>query len=72
MYVEKRENAINNRLNKTKLEREVDHEQERIDRVKKENAIKRVAAAEKVHLILALIMSSVQSETPLRERPSLN
>lgn len=71
MYVEKRENAINNRLNKTKLEREVDHEQERIDRVKKENAIKRVAAAEKVQ-ILALIMSSVQSETPLRERPSLN
>jgi len=69
--VEKRENAINNRLNKTKLEREVDHEQERIDRVKKENAIKRVAAAEKVQ-ILALIMSSVQSETPLRERPSLN
>jgi len=71
VYVEKRENAINNRLNKTKLEREVDHEQERIDRVKKENAIKRVAAAEKVQ-ILALIMSSVQSETPLRERPSLN
>ena len=69
--MEKRENAINNRLNKTKLEREVDHEQERIDRVKKENAIKRVAAAEKVQ-ILALIMSSVQSETPLRERPSLN
>jgi len=52
--VEKRENAINNRLNKTKSEREVDHEQERIDRLKKENTIKRVAAAEKVHLILAL------------------
>lgn len=59
MYVEKRENAINNRLNKTKLEREVDHEQERIDRIKKENAIKRIAAAEKVHLILALIIGLV-------------
>jgi len=47
--VEKRENVINNRLNKTKLEREVDHEQERIERIKQENAIKRIAAAEKVH-----------------------
>lgn len=49
VYVEKRENVINNRLNKTKLEREVDHEQERIERIKQENAIKRIAAAEKVH-----------------------
>jgi hypothetical protein len=48
VYVEKRENPIVNRLNKTKEEREVDHEQERIDRIKKENAIKRAAAAEKV------------------------
>ena len=48
VYVEKRENPIVNRLNKTKEERQVDHEQERVDRIKKENAIKRVAAAEKV------------------------
>jgi hypothetical protein len=48
VYVTKRENAIVNRLNKTKDERVVDHEQERIDRIKKENAIKRAAAAEKV------------------------
>jgi len=47
VYVEKRENPIVNRLNKTKEEREVDHEQERIDRIKKENAVKRAAAAEK-------------------------
>lgn len=46
--MEKRENAIVNRLNKTKVEREVNHEQERVDRLKKENAIKRAAAAEKV------------------------
>ncbi|KIM43066.1 hypothetical protein M413DRAFT_443875 [Hebeloma cylindrosporum] len=47
VYVEKRENPIVNRLNKTKEERQVDHEQERIDRIKKENAVKRAAAAEK-------------------------
>ncbi|KAF8194189.1 cytoplasmic protein [Pholiota molesta] len=35
VYVTKRENAIVNRLNKTKDERVVDHEQERIDRIKK-------------------------------------
>ncbi|KAF9525524.1 cytoplasmic protein [Crepidotus variabilis] len=47
VYVATRENPIVNRLNKTKQERVVDHEQERIDRVKKENAVKRLAAAEK-------------------------
>ncbi|KAF8659690.1 hypothetical protein AX16_001793 [Volvariella volvacea WC 439] len=47
VHVAKRENPIVNRLNKTKVEREVDHEQERVDRIKKENAIKRVQAAEK-------------------------
>ncbi|KAF5360575.1 hypothetical protein D9756_004932 [Leucocoprinus leucothites] len=47
VHVEKRENVIVNRLNKTKVEREVDHEQERVDRLKKENMIKRAAAAEK-------------------------
>lgn len=37
-----------NRLNKTKVERVVDHEQEKVDRIKQESAIRRVAAAEKV------------------------
>ncbi|KAF7767979.1 hypothetical protein Agabi119p4_7222 [Agaricus bisporus var. burnettii] len=46
VHVEKRENVIVNRLNKTKIEKEVNHEQERVDRLKKENAIKRAAAAE--------------------------
>ena len=60
MHVPQRENAIVNRLNKTKDERQVDHEQERVDRIKKENAIRRAAAAEKVHpftfeLLLCLI-----------------
>ena len=48
--MQKRENPIVNRLNKTKQEREVDHEQERVDRIKKETAIKRAAAAQKVRL----------------------
>ncbi|KAF8817067.1 cytoplasmic protein [Phlegmacium glaucopus] len=47
VYVAKRENVIVNRLNKTKVEREVDHEQERVDRIKRENTVKRAAAAEK-------------------------
>lgn len=51
VYIEKRENAIVNRLNKTKVEREVNHEQERVDRLKKETAIKRAAAAEKAGTI---------------------
>ena len=48
MHVPKRENPIVNRLNKTKVERQVDHEQERIERVKKENAARRAAAQQKV------------------------
>jgi hypothetical protein len=44
VYIAARENTIVNRLNKTKVERAVDHEAERIERVKKENAIKRAAA----------------------------
>ena len=48
VHVAKRENPIVNRLNKTKVERAVDHEQERIDRVKAESAIRRGQAAEKV------------------------
>ncbi|KAH7928746.1 cytoplasmic protein [Leucogyrophana mollusca] len=47
LHVPKRENPIVNRLNKTKVEKEVDHEQERIDRVKQENAEKRSVAAQK-------------------------
>jgi hypothetical protein len=48
VHVEKRENAIVNRLNKTKVERAVDHEQEKVDRLKQEHAAKRAAAAAKV------------------------
>ncbi|CCM03737.1 uncharacterized protein FIBRA_05883 [Fibroporia radiculosa] len=47
VHVAKRENPVVNRLNKTKVERQVDHEQERIDRIKQENAVRRAAAAQK-------------------------
>ncbi|KAI0671177.1 cytoplasmic protein [Trametes maxima] len=47
VHIPKRENPIVNRLNKTKVEREVDHEQERVERIKQENAVKRAAAAAK-------------------------
>ncbi|KAG9308855.1 cytoplasmic protein [Chiua virens] len=47
IHVPKRENPIVNRLNKTKVEKVVDHEQERTDRVKQENAEKRAIAAQR-------------------------
>ncbi|KAL4242582.1 CCDC25 family protein [Abortiporus biennis] len=47
VHVPKRENPIVNRLNKTKQERQVDHEAERIERVKQEGAVRRAAAAAK-------------------------
>ncbi|KII91035.1 hypothetical protein PLICRDRAFT_90742 [Plicaturopsis crispa FD-325 SS-3] len=47
VHVAKRENVIVNRLNRTKVEKQVDHEQERVDRIKSENAARRAAANEK-------------------------
>ncbi|KAJ7051767.1 cytoplasmic protein [Mycena amicta] len=47
VHVPTRENAIVNRLNKTKSERVVEHEQERVDRMKREGAARRAIAAEK-------------------------
>ncbi|KAI0727900.1 cytoplasmic protein [Fomitopsis betulina] len=47
VHVPKRENPIVNRLNKTKVERQVDHEQERIERIKQESAARRAAALQK-------------------------
>jgi hypothetical protein len=48
VHIAKRENPIVNRLSKTKVERVVDHEAERIERAKRENVVKRAAAAVKV------------------------
>lgn len=48
MHVPQRENMIVNRLNKTKVEREVDHEQERLERQRKEQKEARARAAVQV------------------------
>lgn len=48
VHVPTRENVIVNRLNKTKVIREVDHEKEKVDRIKAESAIKRAVATQKV------------------------
>ena len=45
-----RENAIVNRLNKTKVEKEVDHEAERQARLKAEGRVKKAAAIEQVSM----------------------
>ncbi|KAH7337242.1 cytoplasmic protein [Rhizoctonia solani] len=47
IHIHERVNAIVNRLNKTKVVREVDHEQERVDRIKVESAKRKAAALEK-------------------------
>ncbi|CAE6379988.1 unnamed protein product [Rhizoctonia solani] len=47
VHVPERVNAIVNRLNKTKVVREVDHEQEKVDRIKAESAKRKAAALEK-------------------------
>ncbi|KAJ3759220.1 cytoplasmic protein [Lentinula raphanica] len=70
VHVAKRENPIVNRLNKTKVEKEVDHEQERIDRVKKESSIRRAAAAEKKKADLELARTR-EAEKAARSYDSL-
>ncbi|CEL56905.1 Coiled-coil domain-containing protein 25 OS=Danio rerio GN=ccdc25 PE=1 SV=1 [Rhizoctonia solani AG-1 IB] len=47
VHVPERVNAIVNRINKTKVVREVDHEQEKVDRIKAESAKRKAAALEK-------------------------
>ncbi|KAJ3790212.1 cytoplasmic protein [Lentinula aff. detonsa] len=70
IHVAKRENPIVNRLNKTKVERQVDHEQERIDRIKKESTIRRAAAAEKKKVDLELARAR-EAEKAARSYDSL-
>jgi len=68
--VEQRENSVVNRLNKTKNERQVDHENERIERLKKENAKKRTAAAQKKKADLELAQAR-EAEKAARSYDSL-
>ncbi|KAG8740305.1 hypothetical protein FRC10_004523 [Ceratobasidium sp. 414] len=46
VHIPERVNAIVNRLNKTKIVRDVDHEQEKVDRIKAESAKRKAAAIE--------------------------
>ena len=48
VHVPTRDNAIVNRLNKTKVEKEVDHEAERQERLKLEGRRKKAEATERV------------------------
>ncbi|KAJ7101528.1 cytoplasmic protein [Mycena belliarum] len=70
LHVPQRENAIVNRLNKTKNERVVDHEQERVDRLKREATARRAAAAEKKKADLELARAR-EAEKAARSYDSL-
>ncbi|KAF8587687.1 cytoplasmic protein [Ramaria rubella] len=70
IHVAKRENSIVNRLNKTKIEKEVDHEQEKTDRLKAEAAVRRIAAAEKKKTDLELARAR-EAEKAARSYDSL-
>lgn len=72
VHIATRQNPIVNRLNKTKVEKDVDHEQERVDRVKAETAVRRAAAIAKVHCFNALRPLLVDSPElyTCRKRPS--
>lgn len=48
MHVSTRDNATVNRLNKTKVEKEVDHEAERQDRLREEGKKKKAEATDRV------------------------
>ncbi|KAF8529316.1 cytoplasmic protein [Hysterangium stoloniferum] len=70
VYVAKRENPIINRLNKTKVEKEVDHEQEKVERLKVEAAVRRAAAAERKKTDLELARAR-EAEKAARSYDSL-
>lgn len=52
-HVSTRDNAIVNRLNKTKVEKEVDHEAERQERLRLEGKKKKAEAIERVSKTLS-------------------
>ncbi|CAK5284475.1 unnamed protein product [Mycena citricolor] len=70
VHVAKRENPIVNRLTKTKVERVVDHEQDRIDRLKRENSERRLAANDKKKADLELARAR-EAEKAARSYDSL-
>jgi hypothetical protein len=51
VHVQTRDNAIVNRLNKTKIEKEVDHESDRQERLRLEGRKKKAEVLERVCLV---------------------
>lgn len=73
VHVATRQNVIVNRLNKTKIVKEVDHEQERVDRIKAESAVRRAAAVAQVSVHGSYTVSLVDlTSHDFRERRSLS
>ena len=71
VHVPTRDNAIVNRLNKTKVEKEVDHEAERQERLKLEGRRKKAEATERVGLDTGCCAGEADgsaSKRPLRKR----
>lgn len=59
VHVQTRDNAIVNRLNKTKIEKEVDHESDRQERLRLEGRKKKVEVLERVcHFFVPFSSSS--------------
>jgi hypothetical protein len=63
VHVQSRDNAIVNRLNKTKTENEVDHESERQERLRIEGRKKKLDAVERVRRLICPISSSLLSSS---------
>lgn len=70
VHIPTRENPIVNRLNKTKVEKEVDHEQERADRLKAEATARRIEAQARasLNIFLATFLNSDVLNCSRRQR----
>jgi hypothetical protein len=64
--VPERQNPIVNRLNKTKVEKDVDHEQEKIERLRAEANQRKASAAEKVQLPVLQFFFETTNTTDLQ------